>query len=159
MVTTQTKGLIANISSAGGLQYSFDIPYGCGKAALDRMSADMALELAPTNIACVSIWPGPVNTEKILALVNNPDCPALIKGVFADSETVEFTGKTILALAKDPNVMKWSGKVLQTNEIAEHYKFVDEDGKLHSVPISQAHREKMKQPPPHWVFPTFEAPK
>jgi dehydrogenase/reductase SDR family protein 1 len=31
------RGLIVNISSGGGLRYLFNVPYGVGKAACDRM--------------------------------------------------------------------------------------------------------------------------
>jgi hypothetical protein len=54
----QNSGLIVNISSVGGLRYLFNVPYGVGKAGLDRMSADMALELRKKKICCVSLWPG-----------------------------------------------------------------------------------------------------
>ncbi len=46
------------LRSAGGLRYLFNIPYGVGKAALDRMAADMAFELRKQKIAVVSLWPG-----------------------------------------------------------------------------------------------------
>ena len=35
----------------------------------DRMAADMAVELRKQNVACVSLWPGPVKTELIQELV------------------------------------------------------------------------------------------
>lgn len=34
----RARGLIVNISSAGGLKYAFSVAYGVGKAAVDRMS-------------------------------------------------------------------------------------------------------------------------
>ena len=45
------------------------------------MAADMAVELRKQNVACVSLWPGPVKTELIQELV-------LDKA--AESETVIF---------------------------------------------------------------------
>ncbi|KHJ98772.1 hypothetical protein OESDEN_01237, partial [Oesophagostomum dentatum] len=63
MMAKRETGLIVNISSAGGLQYTFNVPYGVGKAAVDRMSADMAVELRPYGVAIVSLWPGMVRTE------------------------------------------------------------------------------------------------
>ena len=33
------------------------------------MAADMAVELQKQNVACVSLWPGPVKTELIQELV------------------------------------------------------------------------------------------
>ena len=38
-------GLICNISSPGGQSYHFSSSYGAGKAGLDRLGADMAIEL------------------------------------------------------------------------------------------------------------------
>ena len=45
LMVPRKSGLIVNVSSAGGLQYLFNVPYGVGKAALDRMSADCGQEL------------------------------------------------------------------------------------------------------------------
>ena len=42
-----------------------DVAYGIGNAALDRMTADMAIELATERITMVSLWPGFVQTEKL----------------------------------------------------------------------------------------------
>ena len=49
--------LIANISSPGGQRYHFNSAYGAGKAGLDRLTADMAIELRDTGVGrgdCVS---------------------------------------------------------------------------------------------------------
>ena len=59
------RGLIVNVSSAGGLTYLFNAAYGVGKAGCDRMAADCAHELKKQNVAMVSLWPGPVKTEYI----------------------------------------------------------------------------------------------
>ncbi|KIH48583.1 hypothetical protein ANCDUO_21346 [Ancylostoma duodenale] len=54
-----------------GLRYLFNVPYGVGKQALDRMSADMAVELKPKNVCVVSIWPGAVRTELITNMLDS----------------------------------------------------------------------------------------
>ena len=59
------SGLIVNISSFGGLKYLFNVPYGVGKAALDRMTQDTAVELKKHNVAVIGVWPGPVKTEAV----------------------------------------------------------------------------------------------
>lgn len=66
IMAKQTSGLIVQISSAGGLAYFFDVAYGLGKAAVDRMAADMQIELAAYNVTCVSVWPGLVETEEVV---------------------------------------------------------------------------------------------
>ena len=42
IMVPQKDGLIVNISSPGGLKYLFNVAYGIGKAAVDRMAADCA---------------------------------------------------------------------------------------------------------------------
>ena len=59
------KGLIVNISSYGGWQFIFNVPYAVGKSACDRMATDCAFELQKENVAMVSLWPGAVKTEAV----------------------------------------------------------------------------------------------
>ena len=54
------------MSSSGAIQYAHTVSYGVGKAALDKMTADMAHELEPHGVAVVSIWPGLVRTEVVM---------------------------------------------------------------------------------------------
>ena len=65
MMVPRRSGLIVNVSSGGGLRYLFNVPYGVGKAAVDRMGADCGHELRKHNVAVITLWPGPVKTEKI----------------------------------------------------------------------------------------------
>ena len=64
-MTANRSGLIVNVSSPGGLKYLFNVCYGIGKAAVDRMAADTAVELRKHGVAVVSLWPGPVATEYV----------------------------------------------------------------------------------------------
>ena len=47
----------------------------------------------------------------------------------SNSESPEFTGRAIAALAADPEVMRHSGTVLVAAQIALDYGFTDVDGK------------------------------
>ncbi len=67
------QGLIVNVSSIGGLRYLFNVAYGVGKAACDRMAADCALELKGSNVAMVSLWPGAVRYLPLLRIFASPD--------------------------------------------------------------------------------------
>tara|TARA_B100000965_G_C19403351_1_gene674256 strand:+ start:674 stop:841 length:168 start_codon:yes stop_codon:yes gene_type:complete len=44
-------------------------------------------------------------------------------------ESSQFVGRCIAALAKDDSIIKDTRKILITAEIAQHYGFVDIDGK------------------------------
>ncbi|XP_045658618.1 dehydrogenase/reductase SDR family member 1 isoform X1 [Ursus americanus] len=128
------RGLIVVISSIGGLQYFFNVPYGVGKAACDRLAADCAQELRCHGVSYVSLWPGLVQTElmKEVAVKNdNADDPLLKQLIsnFSSAETTEMSGKCVVALATDPNVLSLSGKVLPSCDLARRYSLQDVDGR------------------------------
>lgn len=134
MMTQQKIGLICTISSWGGLSYIFGVPYGAGKAACDRLAADMAVELKQHNVASLSIWPGIVGTENISRFVaemdessaTDPQASAIREGY--NWETPLLTGRAIAALAADPTVMRRTGRVQIVAELAQHYGLVDQNG-------------------------------
>ena len=65
IMVDRRDGLIVNVSSSGGIKYLFNVAYGVGKAACDRMAADCAVELKDNFVTMVSLWPGPVKTEYV----------------------------------------------------------------------------------------------
>ncbi|XP_048766041.2 dehydrogenase/reductase SDR family member 1-like isoform X2 [Ostrea edulis] len=145
LMVPRKQGLIVNISSVGGLRYLFNVPYGIGKEACDRMATDCAMELKKHCVAFVSLWPGIVKTEHMLNFSDNieenhmeklagPNAPVkvdakIMKNSIARGETPEFSGKCIVHLAQDPNIMKKSGYVLMTAELGEEYGIKDIDGR------------------------------
>ncbi|XP_076149866.1 dehydrogenase/reductase SDR family member 1 [Alosa pseudoharengus] len=133
LMVAQGKGLIIVISSMGGLRYLFNVPYGVGKAACDRLAADTAVELKSRGVASVSLWPGAVQTELISKMVLEKDQPLVVdpkfKDVFANGETTELSGRCIVELAKDQNLMSLTGKVLMTCDLARRYNLKDVDGR------------------------------
>jgi len=129
LMVEQQNGLIVNVSSMGGLKYLFNVAYGIGKAACDRMAADCGHELKKKGVTMISLWPGPVKTEYIQEnLMNDPDNK--MKVGFENGETVEFAGKAIVALAGDKNVIKKTGRILQTMDLSKEYGFTENDGSL-----------------------------
>jgi NAD(P)-dependent dehydrogenase (short-subunit alcohol dehydrogenase family) len=117
------RGLIVNISHWAAVKYLGNAIYGISKAATDRMSADTARELKPHGVAVVSLYPGLVRTEAVLEAARG--------GHFdlANSESPEFTGLVIAALAADPKLMRRSGEALVGAALALEYRIADIDGK------------------------------
>lgn len=74
------QGLIVNISSFGGQTYLFNVAYGVGKAALDRMAVDCGIELKKQNVACLSLMLGAVRTELTTNLVKESGDKLKLKG-------------------------------------------------------------------------------
>uniref|UniRef100_A0A8C3WP62 Dehydrogenase/reductase 1 n=1 Tax=Catagonus wagneri TaxID=51154 RepID=A0A8C3WP62_9CETA len=132
LMVSAGRGLIVVISSIGGLRYLFNIPYGVGKAACDRLAADCAQELRRHGVSYVSLWPGLVQTETLKEHMTKNDIDPLIKQVklpFSSAETTEMSGKCVVALATDPNILKLSGKVLPSCDLAWRYGLQDVDGR------------------------------
>jgi NAD(P)-dependent dehydrogenase (short-subunit alcohol dehydrogenase family) len=115
------RGLIVNISFWAAQKHIGNVAYGVSKAATDKLTADMATELKPHGVAVVSLYPGLVRTEKIMEAASFLD--------LTNSESPEFIGRAIAALAADPDVLRYSGKVLVAAAIAMEYRFTDIDGK------------------------------
>lgn len=114
--------LIVNVSSFGGLHYAINTAYGVGKAGVDRFSRDAAKELRPHGVAVVSLYPGIVKTERVLADVDG------VGFDLSNSESPVFSGRAVAALAADDRVLGRSGKVLVVAELASEYGFTDEGG-------------------------------
>lgn len=134
MMVPAGRGLIVIISSPGGLRYMFNVPYGVGKAACDRLAADCAHELRCHGVSYVSLWPGLVQTEllkEFMSKEEQPEDPVFkqFKLNFASTESTEMSGKCVVALATDPNILSLSGKVLPSCDLARRYGLQDIDGR------------------------------
>lgn len=115
--------LIVNVSSRGAAGYTHSVAYGVGKIGVDRLAQDMAVELAPHGVACVSIWPSAVKTEFILDQV----AQGKAKIDPARAQSPLLSGRAVVALATDPDLMARTGQVLKVADLKEEYGFRDED--------------------------------
>jgi NAD(P)-dependent dehydrogenase (short-subunit alcohol dehydrogenase family) len=121
-------GLIVNISGRAAQSYRYNVAYGVGKCALDRMTADMALDLADHGVAVISLWPARTRTEHVAAGQDpSRDADEVL-------ETPRFSGRAVVALASDPGVLSRSGKKYWSAELGEVYGFTDEHDRAHAVP-------------------------
>lgn len=112
------NSLIVCISSGGATQYAANVAYGVGKAGVEKLVADMAVELRPHNVASVSVWPGFTRTEDVLG---NPDrYPNLSRAA-----SPLFNGRAVAALAADPKVMEKTGTHVLVKDLASEYGFTD----------------------------------
>jgi NAD(P)-dependent dehydrogenase (short-subunit alcohol dehydrogenase family) len=114
------RGFIVNISHWAAQKRIGNTIYGVARAARDKLTHDTAVELRAHGVAVVSLYPGLVRTEAVLAA-----------GVFdlSNSESPEFSGRAVAALARDPDLLALSGSALVTAALAQRYGFVDTDGR------------------------------
>jgi dehydrogenase/reductase SDR family protein 1 len=121
MMVAQRRGLIVNISFWAAQKHIGNVAYGVSKAATDKMTADMAHELRDYDVAAISLYPGLVRTEKVMEAAAFLD--------LSNSESPQFIGRSIVALASDSNIMQKSGQVLVAASLAQEYSFTDIDEK------------------------------
>jgi NAD(P)-dependent dehydrogenase (short-subunit alcohol dehydrogenase family) len=129
LMIERRSGLIVNISFFAAQRADRGVAYGTAKAADDHMARCMAHELREHNVAAVSLYPGLVRTESVLQAAEHFD--------MSNSESPQFIGRAVAALAADPEIMKKSGQVLVAAQVALDYGFADVDGKQ-PRPISVA---------------------
>jgi NAD(P)-dependent dehydrogenase (short-subunit alcohol dehydrogenase family) len=117
------RGLIVNLSFWSATTYLGNALYGAAKAATDKLTADMAVELRPHGVAAISLYPGLVRTEAVME--------AAKAGAFdlGNSESPEFIGRVIAALYEDPNLAQRSGRVVVAAAAARELGVLDIDGK------------------------------
>lgn len=120
------RGLIVFTSSFGSVCYMHGPAYGAQKAGVDKFAADMAVDLREFGVAAVSVWMGPLITERSRRTL--AAFPEQYTEFMKRAETPEFTGRLAHALYEDPALMDLSGQTLIGAELAERYDIRDIDG-------------------------------
>jgi NAD(P)-dependent dehydrogenase (short-subunit alcohol dehydrogenase family) len=117
----QRSGLIVNVSFWAAQKYIGNAIYGASKAATDRLTSDMASELADHDVTVVSMYPGLVRTELVMQSAEFLD--------LSNSESPQFTGRAIAHLYVDPDRRNQSGSVIVAAAYARDVGFADVDGR------------------------------
>ncbi len=122
------RGCIVNLSYWAAQKHLGNAIYGVAKTATDKLTFDMAHELREHGVTVVSLYPGLVRTEAVLAA-----------GVFdlSNSESPEFIGRVVGALATDPDTMSRSGRAIVAAAYAREHGIQDIDGRA-PVPLTLA---------------------
>jgi len=118
IMVAQPRGLIVNISF--GALTPGNAAYNVAKTATDRLSWEMAQALREHQITVLSLYPGLVRTEGVLLNAQYFD--------LSNSESPQFTGRAVVALAADPRVLDRSGQAWVVARLAGDYDFDDIDG-------------------------------
>jgi NAD(P)-dependent dehydrogenase (short-subunit alcohol dehydrogenase family) len=128
IMVPQKSGLIVAISGYVGVTYTYSVIFGTCKTAADRMARDMAIELKPHNVTSLSLWQGFTFTER--AQENLKKVSGMASQLNSAAGTsVEFPGRIIAALARDPDVLKRTGGTFIAAELAREFGITDIDGR------------------------------
>jgi NAD(P)-dependent dehydrogenase (short-subunit alcohol dehydrogenase family) len=96
--------------------------YEVAKIASHRLTATMAADLREHGVAVIAVSPGFMRLDRM----NLPPERAAV------TESPEFLGRAVAALAADPDVIAHSGQLLTVVELARDYGFTDVDGSTRS---------------------------
>lgn len=125
LMLSQRQGLIINITAWDRDKFLVNVFYDVAKGAINRMTYGMARELRPHNIAAIALAPGFMRTERVARAFESVGN----KNYFNFTESPEYVGRAVVALAADQKIMDKSGRVLAVGDIADEYAFTDIDGR------------------------------
>jgi NAD(P)-dependent dehydrogenase (short-subunit alcohol dehydrogenase family) len=112
--------------------YRISFFYDLAKVSVNRMAFAQAREVAPYGATAVSLTPGWMRSEIMLehfgvTEANWRDALGRVPH-FVISETPSYVGRAVVALAGDPDVVRWNGRSLSSGGLAQIYGFTDVDG-------------------------------
>lgn len=132
------RGVIVEVTDRDSFGFQgFGFAHDLVKANVMRFGFVMGEELRKKGVAAVSVTPGYLRSESMLAQFgvteeNWRDAGKKDKH-FLESETPLYLGRGVAALAADPDLMKWSGEAMSSAELGKRYGVTDYDGRRPDV--------------------------
>lgn len=135
MAKQRTRGLIVGItdgyvetSSGGGEGLGMGpLLWSLSHQCINLLMQGMAAQGRKQKIAVVTLMPGFMRTERVVRLLATDTLKKQFG--FAKSESTEYVGRAVAALAGDPDVAKKSGRIHFVADLAAEYGFTDVDGR------------------------------
>jgi NAD(P)-dependent dehydrogenase (short-subunit alcohol dehydrogenase family) len=130
IMTKQRSGLIVHVTDnlpEDPSAFRGQILHDLGHEFLNRLVVDLGRSTKKSKITVVGLNPGFMRTERVL---RHMATEALKKQFRFDlSETPEYIGRAVAALAADGDVFRKTGRLLWVPDLAEEYGFTDVDGR------------------------------
>lgn len=128
LMFSQRQGMIINTTlEIDPTFYDAALYYRTAKLALNYLTFGMAHDIYQRggfSIPVIGLAMGWMRTEAVMENFRQGIQPA---ERIAETDSVEFGGRAVLALATDPHVMQKTGKILRVRDLAEEYGFEDVD--------------------------------
>lgn len=131
----QKRGLIVGVTdgyvetapgqtadAVGGGPLVWTLAHQC----INLLMAGIAAEARPFKVAVVTLMPGFMRTERVLRMLTTDKLKKQFR--FDLSETPEYLGRAVAALAADRKAASKSGRVHFVADLAREYGFTDVDG-------------------------------
>ena len=131
LMVKHESGLIVHVTDNHYPDVSSDrgqILHDMGHECLNRLVASMGRDLKKAKVAVVGMNPGFMRTERVLMSMTSDKIKRQFR--FDLSESPEYIGRAVAALAADPKAIKKTGRLLWACDMAEEYGFTDVDGRF-----------------------------
>lgn len=120
LMVERDEGLVVLTTFTMGKRYLGNVFYDVAKNSICRLASGLGEELKDKEVAVVALTPGWVLAERMTGLSERQQ---------EQTESVEYIGRAVVALAADPSVARRSGKSLAVGDLAREYGFTDVDGR------------------------------
>jgi NAD(P)-dependent dehydrogenase (short-subunit alcohol dehydrogenase family) len=140
LMATRKRGLIVGVTD-GFLEgtpeavlsgkeagdYNGMLLYDLSHTTINRLMLGMAADAKRTKIAVVTLMPGFMQTERVERAMTSDAVRRQFR--YDLSESVEYIGRAVVALAADRHVLTKSGRIHFVADLAAEYGFTDVDGR------------------------------
>jgi NAD(P)-dependent dehydrogenase (short-subunit alcohol dehydrogenase family) len=120
------RGLVAVVTDWVDAPGQGNLCWSLAHRAMNEIVAFAGHDMAKHGVACVGLLPGFMRTERVLMAFER--APSLVETHGEPTETTEYVGRAVVALAADPRAVEKSGAVLEVGLLAQEYGFTDVDG-------------------------------
>jgi NAD(P)-dependent dehydrogenase (short-subunit alcohol dehydrogenase family) len=131
LIVGVTDGLIDDVSEevlsghAFG-DYSGALLWDLGHVVINRLMHAMAADAKPHKVAVVTLMPGFMQTERVARAMTSDATKKQFR--YDLSETTEYVGRAVVALARDRHAIERSGRIHFVADLADEYGFTDASG-------------------------------
>ncbi len=131
LIVGVTDGIIDGVSEdvlsgASSGDYSGALLWDLGHVAINRLMFGMAADAKPHKVAVVTLMPGFMRTERVNRVMTTEATKKQFR--YDLSETTEYVGRAVVALARDRQAIKRSGRIHFVADLAKAYGFTDATG-------------------------------
>lgn len=128
LVVGVTDGYIEGADQDSFEGYFGQLIWGLAHRSINYLMKGLSVEGKKHHIAAVTLMPGFMRTERVMKVMAN-DAKLQKRMRYDLSETPEYLGRAVAALAADRRVARKSGQICFVADLAQEYGFTDADGK------------------------------
>lgn len=133
LLTARPGAVVIEITDGDHFGFRGGVFYDLAKMAVIRLSFITHKRLGPSGVTALALTPGFLRSEEMLegfgVTEDNWQDGAKLDPNFIASETPRFVGRAVAALAGDPEVRRFAGRVWSSWRLSRIYGFTDVDGR------------------------------